>query len=238
MLGRLAASASRERGVQPVRDDLVFARLHLPGGDGHAVVSGRRRPRRRGRRRRPADRDPRLRPGDSSASSSPVMCSFAGVPQIASDGLLFERPVGSRTRRPDAVDRRDPLRDRVQPRQPRLPLAGVIPLHPRFDRCQHAQRFLAADLVVPAGAVMRSAGLPRRLQDVLAAEQKPGALRPADRLAAAVGDDRRAALQVHVGNGQNLGRRIHEDRNVLGLGDPGDASSAIGPESARCPPSR
>jgi len=98
----------------------------------------------------------------------------------------------------------------------------VITLHPRFDRRQHAQRFLASDLVVSPGAVMRGACLPRRLQDVLAAEEKSGALRTADRLAAAVGDDRRAALEVHAGNGQDLGRRVDEDGNVFGLGDLGD----------------
>ena len=33
----------------------------------------------------------------SSATSSPVMCSVAGSQVMVSDGLLFERPVGSRT---------------------------------------------------------------------------------------------------------------------------------------------
>ena len=78
------------------------------------------------------------------------------------------------------------------------------------------------DLVVSPGAVMRGAGLPRGLQDVLAAEEQSGALRTADRLAAAVRDDRRAALEVDAGNGQDLGRRVDEDGNVPGLGDPGD----------------
>ena len=217
--------------------------LSSPGCICQAVIvdacrAGRLRlaPRGRRRRRRRA-RSAASSVASSSATSSPVMCSFAASHVIASDGLLFDRPVGSRTRRLDAVDRRHALGDRVQPGEPRLPLGRVIALHPRLDRRQHAQRFLAPDLVVAARTVMRRAGLPRRLQDVLAAEQQPGALRSADRLAAAVGDDRRAALQVHVRNGQHFGRRIDEDRDVLRLGDlaprpPATSVPSDGPLSA------
>ena len=45
-----------------------------------------------------------------------------------------------------------------------------------------------------------------------------------------VRDDRRAALEVHAGNGQDLGRRVDEDGNVSGLAIWATASSAIGPE--------
>ena len=66
---------------------------------------------------------------------------------------------------------------------------------------------------------MRRARLPGGLQDVLSSEQQPRALRTANRLAAAVGDDGGAALQVDVGNRQHFGRRIDEDGNVLRPGD-------------------
>ena len=156
----------------------------------------------------------------SSATSSPVMCSVAGSHVMVSDGLLFERPVGSRT---DVftlamVDTR--LEMLSSQREPRLPVGVVIALHPRLDGRQHAERFLAADLVVAARTVVRRAGLPRRHQEVLAAEEQAGALRPADRFAAAVGDDRRAFLEVHVRDRQHLGGRIDQDRDVLRLRDP------------------
>ena len=67
---------------------------------------------------------------------------------------------------------------------------------------------------------MRRADLPGGLEDVLPSEQQSRALRTADGLAAAVGDDGGAALQVHVGNRQHFGRRIDEDGDVLRSGDP------------------
>src|SRR4029077_19243182 len=103
-------------------------------------------------------------------------------------------------RRLHAVDRRHALPDVLQPGEPRLPLAGMIPLHPGLDRGQHAQRFFSTHFVIAAGTVMWSAGLPRGLEDVLATEQESRALRSADGLAAAVRDDRGAALQMHVRN--------------------------------------
>ena len=58
---------------------------------------------------------------------------------------------------------------------------------------------------------------------------RPAHCGPRDRLAAAVGDDRGAALQVDVGNGQDFGRRIDQDRDVLRLAICAIVSSAIGP---------
>ena len=67
--------------------------------------------------------------------------------------------------------------------------------------------------------VMRRARDPGGLQQVLAAEDQTGALRPAQALAAAVAYERGAALQVDVGNGQHLGRRVGEHGDILLLGN-------------------
>ena len=63
---------------------------------------------------------------------------------------------------------------------------------------------------------------PGRFHEVLAAEEQAGGLRPAQALAAAVGHERRAVLQVDVGHGQDLGRGVDEHRHVPGLGHGGD----------------
>ena len=104
---------------------------------------------------------------------------------------------------------------------PLLPLGGVIALDPALDRDEHADHLFAADLHGARVAVMRRAVDPRGLHEILAAEQQPRALRPADELAAAVADQRRAALQVDVRNGENLGRGVHQHRHVVRLGDRG-----------------
>src|SRR5215472_12957388 len=63
--------------------------------------------------------------------------------------------------------------------------------------------------------MVRSAVDPRTLDQALFAEQEAGSLRAPDTFAAAVADSVGAALQVDVGDGQNLRRCIHEDRDVL-----------------------
>ena len=182
-----------------------------------------------------ADRNPRLRRRQLLGHFVAGDVQRRGVPRDRQRRALVRQIGGLAHGRLHAVDGRDPLRDRVEPGEPGLPFGGVIALHPRLDRRQHAERLLAAHLVVAPRAVMRRAGLPRRQQDVLAAEQQPGALRTADRLAAAVGDDGGAALQVHVGNRQHFGGRIDEDRDVLRLGD--RVPPARASHWARCRPS-
>ena len=59
---------------------------------------------------------------------------------------------------------------------------------------------------------------PGRAHEILAPEEQTARLRPAQALAAAVGDERRAVLQVHVRDGEDLGGRIDDNRNSLRLG--------------------
>ena len=70
--------------------------------------------------------------------------------------------------------------------------------------------------------MVRRTGLPRRHEQILAAEQQPRALWTADRLPSAVRDNRSAPLQVDARNRENFGGCIHEDGNVFGLGNPGN----------------
>ncbi len=76
---------------------------------------------------------------------------------------------------------------------------------------------------------MRRAVHPGRLNQVLPAEQDAGALRSADELAAAVGDERGAALQVNVRNREDLRRGIDQHRNVVLLRDRRDRLGAHRP---------
>ena len=98
----------------------------------------------------------------------------------------------------------------------------MIALDPVLHGDEHADHLFAADLHRPRIAVMRRAVDPGGLDQILASEHQPGALRPADVLAAAVADERRAALQVDVRNGQDLRRRVDEHRHVVRLGDVAD----------------
>ncbi len=90
------------------------------------------------------------------------------------------------------------------------PLGGVIALHPVLDRREHADHLFAPDLHGARVAVVRRAVDPGGLHQILAAEQQPGALRTANELAAAVADERGAALQVNVRNREDLRRRVDE----------------------------
>ena len=89
-------------------------------------------------------------------------------------------------RRGDAVDFGDAVRDGLHPLRPRLVFLLVVALHPHLDRGQQPENLLFADLHGAAVAVVRRARNPRGLQQVLAAENQPGALRSAQALAAAV----------------------------------------------------
>ena len=107
------------------------------------------------------------------------------------------------------------IRDERESGDPLLEHRGVIALDPALDGHDHANDFLAANLHRARVAVMRRAVHPRGLAEILAPKQEPRALRAANRLAAAVADERRAPLQVHVGvDGQHLRGRIHEHRDV------------------------
>ena len=90
----------------------------------------------------------------------------------------------------------DAIGDDLATLLPFTPFGRVIALDPCFDGGQHAERLFPSHLVVATGTVMRRAGLPGGLQDVLPSEQQSRALRTADGLAAAVRDDGGAALQV------------------------------------------
>ena len=74
--------------------------------------------------------------------------------------------------------------------------------------------FLLAHLHRARKPVVRRAVDPGRLHQILAAQQQPCRLRSAQALAAAVADQRRAVLQVHVRDREDLGSGIHEDRHA------------------------
>ena len=63
--------------------------------------------------------------------------------------------------------------------------------------------------------MMRSAVDPCGLDEILATQEQACGLRSADALAAAVGDEGRAVLQVHVRHGQDLGGGVDEREEVV-----------------------
>ncbi len=107
----------------------------------------------------------------------------------------------------------------------------VVALHPHLDSRQHAHDFLLADFQGAAEGMVRRAVGPRRLEQVSFAKQEARRLRAADALAAAVGNGRGAALEVNVGDGEDLGRRVHDDGHVVALGgfrdDPGSERAVV-----------
>src|SRR5208337_3002794 len=96
---------------------------------------------------------------------------------------------------------------------------------------QHAHDLLLADFQGAAEGMMRRAVGPRRLEQVLFAKQEARRLRAADALPAAVGNGRGAALEVNVGDSEDLGRRVHDDGHVVALGglrdDPGSEGAVV-----------
>src|SRR5690348_14950508 len=77
--------------------------------------------------------------------------------------------------------------------------------------------------------MMRRTVAPSCLEKVLVSQQESRRLWTADTLAAAVCNGSCATFQVNVGNGQDLGRRVHDDGYVMTLGDLGDNPSSKRP---------
>ena len=103
----------------------------------------------------------------------------------------------------------------LEPTVPGTQLLGMIALRPHLDGRDHAHDLFAPDLEAAAEAMMRSAANPRRLRQILAADQETGALRSAQALAAAVGDQIRPLLKVWIGYRQAVGRSVDENRNAV-----------------------
>src|SRR5262245_26906532 len=95
----------------------------------------------------------------------------------------------------------------------------MVALGSHFEGGQHAYHFFCAGLHGAAVSVMRRTADRGGSQQDCPSEDQTRALGSAQSLAAAVADEGRAALQVAVGDGELLGRRIADDRYVLLLGD-------------------
>ena len=95
----------------------------------------------------------------------------------------------------DAWHARDLIADLLQPGLPLLEIGVEVAAGEDIDRREHADDLLLADLHHAAERVMRGAVHERRPDEVLPAEQQTGALRAAQRLAAAVGDQIGAARE-------------------------------------------
>ena len=77
--------------------------------------------------------------------------------------------------------------------------------------------------------MMRRAVNPRGADEILASQEETRALRAADALASAVGDERGAVFQVDVRHRQDLRRRVDEHRHALPIGQLGDRPRAERP---------
>jgi len=80
-LGRPRRTRAREHFMQTAGDDLVLARLHLPGRDRHACRPGRKRRASAVAADARAERDPRLRPGELLGQFLAGHVQLRGVPQ-------------------------------------------------------------------------------------------------------------------------------------------------------------
>ena len=98
----------------------------------------------------------------------------------------------------DAWHARDLIADLLQPGLPLLEIGVEAAAGEDLDRREHADDLLLADFHHAAERVMRRAVHERRPDEVLPAEQQPRALRAAQRLAAAVGDEIGAAREIGV----------------------------------------
>src|SRR5262249_31491563 len=194
-----------ENSVDSVRHNLIVATLHHPGRYGNTGSSGV------GLGAPPAASRP-CPEGDSRFISGYLLGNLFArnvepgrIPTDDQFRALIGKPCWLAHAGLDGLDRRNPFGDTVEPGEPRLPFAGVIPLDPCLHGGQHPQSFLAPALVVPPRTMVWRAGLPRRHEDIFFAKQKPGALRAADGLSPAVRDHGGASLQVDAGNREHLG---------------------------------
>src|ERR1039458_10212045 len=211
-------SGRGEYGVDPVADDLVFSRRHHVGGDGDsrfvaraAASSASAAP--------AAEDDARLGGVQDMSYFLPRDAQLGGVPTDRQTRAVVGQPPRLAHGRRDAIDFGDPICNVVHPGGPHRDFGLVIALHPHLDRHEHADGLLLAQLHGAAMAMMRRAGDPGGLDEILAAQQDSGALRPADALAAAVAHQRGAPLEVDVGNRQHLSGGVHQHGDVLFLGD-------------------
>src|SRR6185437_9247206 len=136
------------------------------------------------------------------------------VPRNLKAGAVIVQSVWLPHGRGDAFDFGDAIRDVVHPRGPHSVLGFVVALHPDFHGRQHSHHFLFAYFHAAAMAVVRGAGHPRGLDQILAAQQESGALRASERLSAAIADQRRATPEVDVGYRKHLGRGVGQYRNI------------------------
>ena len=120
------------------------------------------------------------------------------------------------------LDAFQPLAYDIQPAQPAFPFGGMVPGRPGFHGGQHAHHLLASDLIVAARSVVRRRGLPGGRKDGFVSQDQTGALRAADGLATAVGDDRCTALQMHIGNGEYFGGGIYQHGYAARFGEGDD----------------
>ena len=150
----------------------------------------------------------------ASASCRAGDAHLFGVPGHAQLRRVVRRTVGRQHLRAHGGNRAHLFADGAQPTFPLLPFGVVIALGPGFHRGQHPHDLFLADLQRTAESMMRRAVDPGRLQQVFPAEQQSRALRAAQAFAAAIGHHVGAALQIHVGNGETLGGRVHDHRDV------------------------
>ena len=101
-------------------------------------------------------------------------------------------------------------------REPGFPLSilslQVARLNPRFYCGQHTHHFLLADFHHPAEGVVGRAVQPGGRDQFLSTHQEPGALGPADNLAAAIRYQIGAAGKIRIGFHGELGRGVHQHR--------------------------
>src|ERR1700722_2163243 len=154
------AALRRQYTVDAVGNDLVFARLHLSGGDAY-----RRKSRFAWRITSGAKRKgyPGFVPSQFLGHLFTGEMEFGGVPgddqgrTVIVQALRFTDGCFYR------VDGSQFFSHSVEIGKPFGPLGFVVKGHPGFDRGQGADHFFPTYLIVAARAMMRGAGLPGRL---------------------------------------------------------------------------
>ncbi len=166
------------------------------------------------------------------SAADPTRCVVIGVRFDSPDRLRHvRRHAGDRRQRGARCDRATPSTASIPPSWSRFTHI--------FDGRQHADGFFLPDLHRAPGPMMRRAVHPRGANEILAPEQQPRRLRTTQTFAAAVCHQRGAALQMHVGNRENLGGRIDDNRHpfrVRHLRDRFEVEHAL--IGARAPPAR